>query len=86
MDMWPAYINVVTNHIPNAATKICFDKFHMAQHIGTAVDMVRRPEHRKRMQAGDERLKRTKHYWLKNPENMTKAIKDEFRSLRRRTL
>lgn len=86
MDMWPAYINAVTNHLPDAATKICFDKFHMAQHIGTAVDKVRRAEHRERMQAGDERLKGTKHYWLMNPENMTKAIKDEFRALRRRTL
>lgn len=86
MDMWPAYINATTNYVKDAESKICFDKFHVAQHLGTAVDKVRRTEHRELMQAGDERLKGTKFYWLMNPENMSKEIDDEFRQIRNSTL
>ena len=32
MDMWPAYINAVKQHLPNA--KIAFDRFHIAKHLG----------------------------------------------------
>ena len=43
MDMWPAYIGSVRDH---TEALIAFDKFHVAQHLGAAVDQVRRSENR----------------------------------------
>ncbi len=34
MDMWPAYIRVTEASLPNAAEKICFDRFHVAKYLG----------------------------------------------------
>ena len=44
MDMWDPYIASVREHVPEADGKIVFDKFHVAQHLGNAVDRVRRKE------------------------------------------
>lgn len=38
MDMHGPYIAAVEEHVPGAATKIAFDKFHVAQHLSRAVD------------------------------------------------
>ena len=38
MDMhWP-YIRAGAMHVPGFASKLCFDRFHVAQHLGNAVD------------------------------------------------
>jgi transposase len=42
MDMWDPFIASVEAHLKDAAKKIVFDKFHVAQHLGEAVDRVRR--------------------------------------------
>ena len=42
MDMWPAFIRGVTNHLPNA--RITFDKFHFIAHASDAIDKMRRTE------------------------------------------
>ena len=42
MDMWDPYIASVREHVPEADGKIVFDKFHVAKHLGDAVDRVRR--------------------------------------------
>ncbi len=68
MDMWEPYVRSTLAHVPDAARKIVFDKFHVAQHLGKAVDEVRRREHRARMAAGDPILKGTKYDWLRSPE------------------
>ncbi len=39
-DMLPAYANAVAHQLPNA--KLVHDKFHVAKHLGEAVDQVRR--------------------------------------------
>ena len=46
MDMWDPYIDSVREHLPEADRKIVFDKFHVAKHLGDAVDKVRRKEHK----------------------------------------
>ncbi len=69
MDMWPAYIRSTQEAAPNAA--IVFDKFHIAKHLGDAVDQVRREEHRSLLSEGDKRLAKTKYQWLQNPEKMS---------------
>src|SRR5262249_34508510 len=86
MDMWEAYINSTREHVPGADTKICFDKFHVAMHLGKAVDLVRRQEHRELMSRGDETLKRTKYLWLQNPDNMLEENWDKLSELRNSSL
>jgi transposase len=46
MDLWDPYIASVREHVPEADGKIVFDKFHVAQHLGNAVDKVRRKENK----------------------------------------
>lgn len=86
MDMWPAYINAVVAHVPDAEKKVCFDKFHIAQHLGRAVDQVRRTEHNALLKNSDERLKRTRYLWLSNPNTISEHRWEEFASLRSSTL
>ena len=64
MDMWEPYFQSTCEHLPGARGRIVFDKFHVAQHLGNAVDPVRRQEHRARTAEGDPILKRTKYRWL----------------------
>ena len=70
IDMWPAYIRTVEEFVPDARRKICFDKFHLAQHLGNGVDSVRRAEHKRLSAEGDDRLKGTRYRWLEQPMNM----------------
>lgn len=70
MDMHQPYIRSTLAHVPEAEKKICFDKFHVAVHLGEAVDKVRRQEHKQLTGRGDETLKGTKYLWLRNPEKM----------------
>lgn len=86
MDMWRPYIASVEEHVPEADSKICFDKFHVAKHLGDAVDKVRRQEHRALRAEGDDRLIRTKYLWLRNPENMSFERWTGFKALRESTL
>ncbi len=51
------------------------DKFHVARHLGDAVDKVRRDEHAALMAVGDWTLKGTKHVWLANPANMKDTVR-----------
>src|SRR3990170_4495685 len=46
---------------PQAA--IVHDKFHVAKQLNEAVDKVRREEHRRLLEKGDESLKNTKYLW-----------------------
>jgi transposase len=61
---------------------IVFDKFHIAKHLGDAVDKVRRRENRELVSKGNERLKRSKYLWLQNPDRMSTKRWREFAPLR----
>lgn len=74
MDMSKAYIAAVKERVPGWRRKICFDRFHVSQHLGNAVDKVRREEHRKLLERGDRTLTGTKYVWLKNPENNRSVV------------
>jgi transposase len=82
MDMHAAYISATTEHIPSAQRKIAFDKFHVAQHLGKAVDQVRRAENKELKLAGDNRLKGTRYLWLGNPDAMKNEAKEKLSVLR----
>lgn len=86
MDMWRSYIGATRRHVPDADRKIAFDKFHVAQLLGKAVDQVRKGEHRALQAAGDETLTKTKYMWLTNPENMTTKMATEFEPLKHTAL
>lgn len=74
MDMWKPYIQATENHVPEADRKICFDKFHVAQHLGNAIDRVRRQEHKALRRQGNEILSGTKQLWRQNPKNMSDNV------------
>jgi len=70
MDMWEPYISSTRAYLPQAEEKIAFDKFHVAQHLGEAVDRVRRSEQKTLRAAGDERLTGTRYLWLRHPRTV----------------
>lgn len=80
MDMWQAFENSATSHIPQA--EIVHDRFHISKHLNEAVDKVRRQEHKVLMGEGDITLKGTKQLWLYNPENMSDEQWQEFSALK----
>lgn len=82
MDMWRPYMRSTREFVPDAESKICFDKFHVAKHLGEAVDRVRRSENADLWQTGDGRLKGSRFLWLKNPSTMSDKSWDRFESLR----
>lgn len=82
MDMWQAYISAVETWIPDAGTKICFDKFHVAQHLGQAVDRVRREEHRQFRKEGSSPLTGTKHLWLSRAAGLSVDRQELIASLK----
>jgi transposase len=82
MDMWAPYIASTREHVPGAERKIVFDKFHVAKHLGDAVDQVRRQENRELRAEGDERLVKTKYLWLWNPDRMSREQWQAFAPLR----
>jgi transposase len=85
MDMWEPYIASTRAHLPDADTKIVFDKFHIAQHANEAVDKVRRQENRALHAEGHDWLVGTKFDWLRNPARFTRAAWREFLGFVRRT-
>lgn len=82
IDMWDAFENSIRAHVPNAAEKIVYDKFHIVKHLGEGVDKVRRQEHKQLGLQGDERLKGTKYDWLRNRANFERAEWREFQALK----
>lgn len=89
MDMWAPYIQATQARLPDWEQKLCFDRFHVAQHLGDAVDQVRRAEHRTLCKHGDARLNRTRYLWLMGAERRRRLSwhrRREFGVLRRSTL
>ena len=79
IDMSPAFISGVGEHLPNAS--ITFDKFHVIQALNKAQDEVRRME-----QKDNPILKKSRYVWLKNPENLTGKQADQLEDLKQSNL
>ncbi len=79
MDMSPAFIAGVERYLPDA--EITFDRFHVMQLAGQAVDQVRREE-----QKTVSDLKRSRYLWLKNPATLNASERNQFADLSRRHL
>ena len=84
MDMWEPYVQSVQIHVPQAERKIVFDVFHILQHMNTAVDKVRRAEHRLLRAQGDDTLTGSKYVWLYGEENVPDHHQERFTELTRR--
>lgn len=82
MDMWQPFIDSTMSHVPGATEKIVFDRYHISQHMGEAVDKVRRDEQRALLEAGDNRLVGSKYLWLYREENIPEKDWDRFDLLR----
>jgi transposase len=74
IDMSPAFIKGVTEHLPNA--RITFDKFHVVAHASAAVDATRRLE-----QKTDPSLKGLRWTLLKDRERLNTAQRAELDTL-----
>lgn len=86
MDMWEPYQTVVRAHVPDVEGKIVFDKFHVMQHVGDAVDHVRKQEHKALSAEGDLTLTGSQYAWLKNPKHFSRKAWRAFAALRESTL
>jgi transposase len=71
MDMCKAYISSTMQHVPGAADKICFDRFHVSKIFGDALNKVRSQEHRDLLAIGDTSLTRTKHLFLRRGDSLS---------------
>ncbi len=71
LDMWQPYIASIESYFPLAKQMMVFDRFHIMQHVGRAVDAVRKHEHRALRAGGDDALLRTKYLWLRSEENLS---------------
>ena len=79
IDMSPAFIKGVAEHLPNAA--ITFDKFHAVKIVNDAVDQVRRAEQKRQ-----SLLRGTRYIWLRNPANLSERQQATLDSLPTRHL
>jgi len=82
MDMWEPYVQATRAWVPEAEKKIVFDRFHATQQVTSAVDRVRRAEHKVLAQDNDLRLKGTKYLWLRNEENVPEWRREEFAAVK----
>jgi transposase len=79
IDMSPAFIRGVEDHIPHA--KITFDKFHVTKLVMDALEQVRRSE-QKESPEHYELLKNSRFSLLKNPENMSDRMMGKLNEIR----
>ena len=86
MDMWEPYLQAIRTHVPDAGSKIVFDRYHIMTHMGKAVDTVRKREHRTLRANGDETLTGSKYLWLYAEENLPVMHRPRLKGLLARPL
>jgi transposase len=81
-DMWAVYIEAVRENLPKAV--VVFDRFHIVQHLGRAVDEVRRRIWRALPVEEKVVFKNTRWLWLRNPWNLKPEQKSRLSALCRK--
>jgi transposase len=82
MDMWEPYIGATRDGVPDGASRIVFDRFHIMREMTKAVDTVRKQEHREFLRAGeDSPLTGTKYVWLFSEERRPEYHAETFTTL-----
>ena len=79
MDMGPAYQKSVRDHLPNA--DIIFDRFHVMQMFGKAIDNQRRIEFRKSNKEGKLLMKGCRYLLLRNHDKLKDSQKQKLEAL-----
>jgi len=79
-DMLPAYAQAVARQTPNA--ELLHDKFHVAKHLGEAIDQVRRAENKALQAQDDDRHKGTRQLWLFNKANLSPDQRRRFNAIK----
>lgn len=82
MDMWDPYIKATRERVPGWQDKLVYDRFHIMQHLGRAIDAVRKSEHRELRAKGDQMLSGSKYLWLYSEENLPERHRERFNTLR----
>jgi len=82
MDMHGPYIWSTVDHLEDPDLKICFDWFHVVQHLTAAVDKTRRAENRELLKVEDRRLVKTKHWWLYRKGGERTSVRAQFKKLK----
>lgn len=83
MDMGQAYFGSAIRSVPDAATKVVFDRFHVMQHATKAVDQVRRDENTSLLRQEEKSaLTKTRHMWLYSEGNLPERYADRFAELK----
>jgi transposase len=88
MDMSPAYIHATLEQVPDAKSKICFDKFHVIQDLNKAVDGVRKTEMTNIATTHRRSLHLSRYIWMRNEKNLTarhRQIKDQLSQVATKT-
>jgi transposase len=79
MDMWKPFRKSTHAHAPNAA--ILFDKFHILQHLGVALDKIRKAEYGRLTGPKRKFIKGQKYVLLSHKENLSPEGKQSLRLL-----
>ena len=82
MDMSASYVRSTREHVEDADSKICFDRFHVAKLLNDAVNKVRKQENSELAAEGAYVPERTLYVWAQNPENMPRDRRARFDLLR----
>ena len=81
-DMWPAFHTAIRDHVPGGLSKIVYDRFHAMQVVTSALDRIRKGEHRALLSAGDRSLAGTRWVWLTTPAKMNERMRERLASVR----
>ena len=81
MDIWGPFAQATAEGLPDGASKIVHDRFHMMQHANKAVNAVRVQEARALAKLGDDTLKGSRQLWLFGAENVPGKRRSDFDAL-----
>ncbi|OWP56280.1 MAG: hypothetical protein B2I17_06770 [Thermoplasmatales archaeon B_DKE] len=86
MDMWDPFMSSTMEYVPDAQSKIVFDRFHVMKHVNEAVDSTRKQENKELQKSGMADLKGTRYIWLYAMENLPDKYREKYNELKRSNL
>ena len=86
MDMWDPFMSSTMEYVPDAQSKIVFDRFHVMKHVNEAVDTTRKQENRELQKSGMTDLKGTRYIWIYAMENLPDKYREQYNELKRSNL
>ncbi len=81
MDMHHPYIYSAATYVPEVLSRLCFDRFHVAQLFSRAMDSVRRSETKRLAKEGETSLIGTRYLWLKSKAGLSKPLRKKLAAL-----